>query len=193
MKSALRRARGFTLIELMIVVAIIGILSSVALPVFKNFSLRARQSERRVVMKTIKQSAEDFFVRFGRIEDNVGNPMLVLTGPPNPLGPESATKRAFNTVPDACPNCGWSLLGVTEQYLDGSLYYTYQWTIVDVVGVNQTLYIQADGDLDGDGLISTRRTLFQLQTQAYTPIWEWPPVVNGTAVDDMDENGVYTW
>ncbi|MFM7203392.1 MAG: type IV pilin protein [Myxococcota bacterium] len=49
----LRRDAGFTLIELMIVVAVIGILASLAIPAFQRMQLRTRRSEAWVNMKGI--------------------------------------------------------------------------------------------------------------------------------------------
>src|SRR3712207_9241843 len=48
-----RKNRGFTLIELMIVVAIIGILAAIAIPNFIRFQARARQSEANTNLKSL--------------------------------------------------------------------------------------------------------------------------------------------
>lgn len=65
---AMKKSKGFTLIELMIVVAIIGILAAVALPAYQTYTQRARFSE-VVLAATPAKSAVEICVQTGTPAD----------------------------------------------------------------------------------------------------------------------------
>ncbi len=60
MLKSLRKQEGFTLIELMIVVAIIGILAAIAIPNFLQYQMKSRQSEAKTNLQAIKTSEVSF-------------------------------------------------------------------------------------------------------------------------------------
>ena len=57
--------QGFTLIELMIVIAIIGILASVALPAYQDYTVRAQVSEGAIAASSVKIGVTDMFADRG--------------------------------------------------------------------------------------------------------------------------------
>ena len=59
--------KGFTLIELMIVVAIIGILAAIAIPAYQDYTVRAKMSEAVNAVAPAKTAVSEYFISVGRM------------------------------------------------------------------------------------------------------------------------------
>ncbi len=65
------RKAGFTLVELMVVVAIIGILAAVAFPAYQDYTIRSRVAEGLALTETAKHAVKEYYDRWGVLpEDN---------------------------------------------------------------------------------------------------------------------------
>ena len=58
------KMKGFTLIELMIVVAIIGIMAAIAIPNFLNYMCKSRQSEAKMGLGGVRTGEEAYYAEF---------------------------------------------------------------------------------------------------------------------------------
>lgn len=173
------RPSGFTLVEVMVVVTIIGVLASVAIPSYREFQLRSRQAERAVVMESVRAAIEDFYLKEGRFPQDWGGGMSGIWLSANPSWTLSTQRRPFRTV---SLGDDWNRLSIT---IDGGLFYNY-WANGQVFGGTRQYWIIADGDLDGDGAANTMQRLYQYQADQLQTFpgadprckctwnWEWP-------------------
>ena len=72
MLQRIRNRKGFTLVELMIVVAIIGILAAIAIPNFLQFRLKAKTSEAKSNLGAIRSTEVAYFAEWDTYVGNQG-------------------------------------------------------------------------------------------------------------------------
>lgn len=72
--------KGFTLIELMIVVAIIGILAAIAIPQFNNYRRRGYNASTQSVLRNLATAQETYYVDFGGYTISEANLLSHETG-----------------------------------------------------------------------------------------------------------------
>ena len=142
------RSSGFTTIELLIGVAIVGILASVAVPSFKSYVYRGRVAEAVTMLNKIKTRQEAYRSRFGQYAAVNGDDWGAYT----PAAIPGENPVIWPSSP------GWEELGVSSP---GYVRFRYA-TVAGAPEVappagsnldNSTFWYaaQAEGDLDGDG------------------------------------------
>ena len=129
----IRRETGFTMIELMITIAIVAILAAIALPAYRMFQNRARASEAVSYLGTIRNLEVSYKASYDVYLDLIPNP-------PGPV-PNQYT-------PWGAPGGNWDELGFTSQSV-----VRYQYSVVPgTTGqIASSFIITAESDYKNDG------------------------------------------
>ena len=134
MSKLIRKSnKGFTLIELMIVVAIIGILAAIAIPNFMRFQLKAKSSEGKVNIAAIRTAQESYLAEFGSYVPALVSPGEVPGAAKVPYANGAGEGLGFEKL-------GWSP--------EGRVFFQYA---VQTNEANTVYTISAAADIDGDG------------------------------------------
>ncbi len=139
MKKLHARKGGFTLIELMIVVAIIGILAAIAIPNFLRFQLKAKSSEGKTNIAAIRTAEQSYYSEFG---------VYVSTANATPTDAPTSAKVSWPGS-GGSPDPGLDRIGWSPE---GQVYFNYM-VGIDAGGVGTAFMASAEADIDANGTV----------------------------------------
>lgn len=148
----MRKVRAFTLIELMMVVAIIGLLGAIALPSLMNYIRRSQTTEAMMNIRRMYDGAVAYYV--GEHADKNGtiqNQRFPGTAGPTPAAGVPKAVKVLVPVAEWKSN-EWLSLDFSVKDPQ-----RFQYSFIDNngVGLNAFAIMRAQGDLNGNGVYST--------------------------------------
>lgn len=154
-KRTRQTSSGFTLIELMIVVAIIGILAAVAIPAFVKYTKKSKAAETSELLRKMMEGARAYYMDVHRVGTGFSGTSVSLKFPETVGRTPAASCCTFG---HKCPGGAISWTDPTWEALLFEVkdphYYRYSFTSVDG-SPTSTFTAIAEGDLDCDGVLST--------------------------------------
>lgn len=168
-KRSFVQQSGFTLMELMVVVVIIGVLSSVAVPSLHRFIVRSRESEAPTNLAAIARGARDYY------NSEQLNKTTGVVDPPTfpPIATSNNLQNGYATMPTVAPcseiagsprylanSTRWHTGHTTEPWVNlkfalaQSHFFQYGFASSGS-GKNAAYTVRARADMDCDSILST--------------------------------------